>query len=70
MTKKIEYDGESKTVAQWAQAYKIPTKLIEERLARGWKPSYAITAPEGTQERHHMLAYTTDNLGAPDRVEA
>lgn len=41
----IEMDGESKTVSEWAEIYKISHHTIRLRLRRWWDPVKAVTTP-------------------------
>jgi hypothetical protein len=41
----IEYSGQIKTVAQWAEEKLVSPFLIYKRLSRGWTPKEAIETP-------------------------
>lgn len=41
----ITIDGETKTLAEWAQEYGISHRVILGRLAAGWDEERAITQP-------------------------
>jgi len=42
--RRIEYNGETKTLAQWARLYNINYFTLRNRLERGWSFEHAITA--------------------------
>lgn len=48
---KIEFNGESHTIEEWAQIVLKPVKAIRMRLARGWTVEEALTLPLGTTRK-------------------
>lgn len=47
-TVRIEFDGESKTLGEWAEVTGINAKTIGTRLASGWAISDALSVPSGS----------------------
>lgn len=48
----IEYNGEKKTVTEWANDLNIPRHLLFGRLRRGWSPQDVLTKPlQATKSR-------------------
>ena len=41
----IEYDGESRCIAEWAELYNIKAKMLWDRLDAGWEMGKALTVP-------------------------
>jgi hypothetical protein len=39
---RIEYDGETKTIAQWAREFHIDYRIFWQRLKRGWDIERAL----------------------------
>lgn len=42
----IAWNGETKTVTQWARAYGVKTQLVFDRLRLGWELERALTSPK------------------------
>lgn len=40
--RRIEYNGETKTLAQWARTFKINYNTLKNRLAKGWEFERAV----------------------------
>ena len=59
-SKVVEYNGESKTLTEWARDYDINPGRLSERLRRGWSFEKAIYTPcpkgflEGTLQRQQV----------------
>lgn len=50
----VEYQGQTKTVTQWAEYYNIKPKLLFNRLRRGWEIERALTEkPKGARHDWH-----------------
>jgi hypothetical protein len=46
---RIEYDGNTHTLAEWAELYKIPYKTFWARINRGWDIGKALAIPSRGQ---------------------
>lgn len=44
-SRRLDVNGETATVAEWAERYGITQSLIHSRLNRGWSPADAVTQP-------------------------
>lgn len=42
----INFDGETKTIAQWARSLGVKSSLIRSRIHRGWSEKEALTTPD------------------------
>lgn len=42
----LEFNGEKHTISVWSEKIGISSRLIEERIRRGWPPQKAITLPK------------------------
>lgn len=66
-----EYNGEKKTIAEWALEYNIPYNLIFKRLQRGWTMHEALNTPKKSAKLHevdgvtHTLKEWAQILGIP-----
>jgi len=47
----IEYNGESKNIAEWVDIFGIDRSTFYDRVKRGWKPEDAISRPVNTKFR-------------------
>lgn len=52
-TRKIEFNGEMKSMAEWSRKLGISQATIKGRLNRGWPPARALTEPINLSHRHH-----------------
>lgn len=41
----LEYDGESRTLSEWADIYEMPYGLLDSRIFRGWSVEDALMTP-------------------------
>ena len=55
--RKITFNGETKTITQWATKLNITHDFITTRLRRGWRIDIALTKPKGGKQRN------TEELG-------
>lgn len=46
-TRRLTYNGEIKTITEWAEELKIERALICDRLAKGWTIEETLTIPKG-----------------------
>jgi len=44
-TRMLEIDGESKSLADWADTFGLPSIRVRRRIDRGWNPLRALTTP-------------------------
>lgn len=44
---RITYEGDTKTLSQWAEYLGMPYKMLEHRINRGWSVADAFTIPKG-----------------------
>lgn len=51
-SKFVEYNGQLKTVAEWAEEYGVTYHILSSRLYRGWSMDDAINIPAKTQKAH------------------
>jgi hypothetical protein len=50
----VEFNGERKTVSQWADVTGLPDYTIKWRIAKGWTPEKALTKPLRKIIQPHM----------------
>lgn len=55
----IEYNGERKTVTEWANDLDIPRQLLFGRLRRGWSPKDVLTKPLDTTKSRKLREVKT-----------
>lgn len=48
------YQGESKTVPEWAEIFKITKTSLYQRLGRGWSFEDSVTLPPGTRNPNKL----------------
>lgn len=60
----IEFDGESRTVGEWAEATGIPAGTIIIRLRRGWPVSRALTEPVAVMVTHAGITLSVSDWAA------
>jgi hypothetical protein len=53
----IEWRGERKCVAEWAEAVGMPRKRVEQRLNWGWSVERALTEPVHTPDAPVVIAW-------------
>lgn len=53
--KTIEYNGKSRTIAEWAREYGIQESVVRGRLAMGWKMKKALETPLGSRGRKRRV---------------
>ena len=41
----VTYHGETRPLCEWAEVYQLDYHVVRDRLARGWPPERAFTAP-------------------------
>jgi hypothetical protein len=59
-TKLLSYQGQTKSVAEWAQLLQVPYSTISYRVQQGWSDEDALGTPFGTKfvnARSRMLTY-------------
>lgn len=70
----LEHNGETKTLAQWAQTVGMDYTLFRRRIVRGWDIERALTEPSKNAPRKILLEYNgecktiaqwTRDLGTP-----
>ena len=44
LTRRITFDGVTKTVHEWCEQYHMPLRVVLQRLRNGWEPLRALTA--------------------------
>lgn len=49
----VTHDGQSKTVAQWAEIVGLERKTLEYRIRVGWPADRALTTPSITNRKRH-----------------
>ncbi len=42
---KVTFDGETRTLAEWAEILKVDASTVSARLVRGWSESNAVSLP-------------------------
>lgn len=50
---RITYNGETKTLSQWAEQLHMSYKMLEHRINRGWSVEEAFTIPKGGKRYAH-----------------
>lgn len=59
----ITYNGETKTIAQWAREYDLKWKTLESRLNRNWNIEKALnTKPKKIHKNRIFEQYTKENV--------
>lgn len=43
----VEFNGETKSIAEWSRQLNINYRTLQDRLARGWPPEKALLTPPG-----------------------
>lgn len=63
VTKRLEFRGESKPLAEWAEIVGIPRKIVKDRLLAGWTVYDALTKPMRGHLTHckHGHEFTGEN---------
>jgi len=52
VTKKLEFRGEIKPLAEWAEIVGMPRKIVKDRILNGWSINDALTKPIRGDETH------------------
>jgi hypothetical protein len=47
----LTFEGETLTLAQWAQRTGLPQYVLQIRVNQGWTPHQVLTTPEGVTEQ-------------------
>lgn len=58
--RRLTMDGETLTVARWAERTGIGSATITRRIGRGWSTALALSTPIKTKYRHHKMGATGD----------
>lgn len=47
--RRVEFEGRTQILAEWAREYSMPVRLLYSRLGSGWSIEDALTLPKGTR---------------------
>lgn len=61
----IEYNGQSKTVTEWAECFNLNPNTLQERLKRGWDINRSLTekATENSHYSRNKILVQYDSIG-------
>ena len=63
--RRIEFQGETLSIAQWARKYGLPEQTVYNRLDAGWSVERALTTPvRGYREHQRLPEHDGESLTA------